>query len=287
MIVKIHKSNNFSIVCNEIYKNPLISARAKGIYGYLMTLPEDWKLVLSHLYQQFSEGRDAISKALKELETYGYVKKERISNGDQESGGWEITVFESVGKFRPPTENPQLLSTNSNSINISTPINNNISNNTIASEAKKEIRSIFSSLYESKMKEISGTIAKLPWSGKEAKLLKKDMEIHGLEVLKKYIFIFFSDKDRTIADFTRHRAAAGYSFSVFHGMISKLAMSKVKIESACPHCRGVGKHSPDCKIVLEKIKEENNEKKEINRLKDINKDFSFTNEFNKRIKKGA
>ena len=287
MIVKIHKSNSFSIVCNEIYKNPQISARAKGIYGYLMTLPEDWELVLSHLYKQFSEGRDAISKALKELETYGYISKKRVTLKDQKSGGWDITVFESVGKFRPPTENPQLLSTNSNSINISNTINNNISNTTIASEAKKEIRTLFSSLYGPKMEEISGTTAKLPWSGKEASLLKKDMEIHGLDVLKKYIFIFFSDKDKSIADFTRHRAAAGYSFSVFHGVISKLAMSKVKIESSCPHCGGVGRHSPDCKIVIERLDKEKEEKIEINRLKDINKNFSFTNEFNKRIKRGA
>ncbi len=278
MIIKINKSNNFSVVYNEIYRNPNISARAKGIYGYIMTLPPDWKLILTNLYDQFAEGRDAIRKALAELEENGYIIKERVQNKAGKFTGWDITVLESLNLL---TENPKLLNIYTNSKIKSK--EKEISNSTIAPELKKEIRTLFSTLYESKTEEISGNKGKLPWSGKEASLLKLDLETHGADALKKYIYIFFSDQDKNIADFTRHRNAAGYSFGVFHGMLGKLALSKVKIKSACEHCGGVGKHSPDCKIILDKKAKENKEREEIDRLREENKDFSLTDAFNAKI----
>ena len=51
-IIKTKKTNNFSIIANEIFKNDIISARAKGIYTYLMTLPSDWKIYKNKLLFQ-------------------------------------------------------------------------------------------------------------------------------------------------------------------------------------------------------------------------------------------
>jgi hypothetical protein len=282
VVIKIEKNKNYTVVYNEIFKNPNISARAKGIYAYIMTLPPDWNLILTHLYKQFSEGRDAIKKALAELESYGYIIKERVQNKEGKFTGWNITVLESLDRL---TENPQLLTIYNNSINKSKE-NVNINIDTVAQKGKSVIRNLFKARYTTKLSELTGndSIA-MPWSGKEASLLKLDYETHGEETLVKYIEIFFSDKDATITDFTRHRNKAGYTYSVFHGMIGKLSMSKVKPHKVCSICgRGIG-HAPDCKILVDIRIQDKKERDEINRLKDENKDFSLTDAFEGLIKK--
>lgn len=151
---------------------------------------------------------------------------------------------------------------------------------------KKKINILFLTRYEQKSKEITGNIAKLPWGGKEGKLLSQDYETHGYHVLVKYIEIFFSDKEPSVADFTRHRNKAGYSYSVFHGMLSKLSMSKVKPAKACSYCGRTSGHNLNCKIELSRVNKDKKEREELNNLKDEYKDFSFVDTFNKEIKNG-
>lgn len=117
-----NKTDNYTIVSNEIFQRSDISARAKGIYAYIMTLPDDWKLYKSELYTHFSEGITAIDTAFKELEELGYITKERCKGEGGKFSGWDYTIRESVEKTdpmenrlsdNPKSENPQLLSTNS------------------------------------------------------------------------------------------------------------------------------------------------------------------------------
>jgi len=175
----------------------------------------------------------------------------------------------------------------SDSINtITNRMNNSISSyrdsNSI-SEDKKDIKGYFIKSYELKLKEITGNDVKAPWAGKEAKLLCQDYETHGRKTLIKYIDIFFSDRDRSVADFTRYKTMAGYSFGVFHGMISKLAMSKVKPTKACRHCGWTVGHDPNCLHIIATKERKLRDDIETNRLRDENKDFSFIDAFNNKI----
>lgn len=121
-IIKLtERTGHFVIVSNEVARRDDLSARAKGIYFYLMTLPPDWVLYRSELVKHFSEGKDAINTAFRELEKAGYIKKVRkLNNGRFD--GWEYSVYETStingfsdsGKPKtvfPCTGNPQLLST--------------------------------------------------------------------------------------------------------------------------------------------------------------------------------
>ncbi len=117
-----NKTDNFTIVANEIFQRSDVSARAKGIYAYIMTLPDDWKLYKSELYKHFSEGITAIDTAFKELEELGYITKERVKGEGGKFSGWDYTIKESVEKtdpmenrlsVKPKSGNQQLLSTNS------------------------------------------------------------------------------------------------------------------------------------------------------------------------------
>jgi predicted transcriptional regulator len=95
-IIRREKSENYSVIYNECFQNPGISARAKGIFAYLMTLPDDWKIYKRELSKHFKEGRDALNKAFEELEDAGYITKvpERVKGGML--AGWDYTVYEST-----------------------------------------------------------------------------------------------------------------------------------------------------------------------------------------------
>lgn len=118
-----NKTDNYTIVSNEIFRRDDVSARAKGIYAYIMTLPDDWKLYKSELYTHFTEGRDAIDKAFKELENLGYIMMEKEKDEKGRYIGWDYRIIESIENSdslknrlseNPKSENPQLLNTNNN-----------------------------------------------------------------------------------------------------------------------------------------------------------------------------
>jgi hypothetical protein len=117
-----NKTENFTIVSNEIFRRSDVSARAKGIYIYIMTLPDDWKLYKSEIYKHFTEGITAIDTAFKELETLGYITKERCKGEGGKFAGWDYTIRESIEKtdpmenrksVEPKSVNRQLQSTDS------------------------------------------------------------------------------------------------------------------------------------------------------------------------------
>lgn len=113
------QKNGYSVISNSALRDPKLSARSKGLYAYIMTLPEDWQIYKEELYKHFTEGRDALNKAMKELIQSGYVEvmqtKENGKFGINEyiikdtAGGKPFTENPSTEK--PLTENPQLLNT--------------------------------------------------------------------------------------------------------------------------------------------------------------------------------
>jgi hypothetical protein len=100
MIIRAEKNRNYSVIKNTCLKDSNLSARSKGIFAYIMTLPDDWKLYKSELYNHFSEGKKAIDTAFKELETAGYIHKQREKNKEGRFDGWKYTLYEE------PTETP-------------------------------------------------------------------------------------------------------------------------------------------------------------------------------------
>lgn len=94
MIIKVEKQKNYTVISNHIFKDDSISARAKGIYAYLMTLPEDWKLYKSELFKHFTEGEKAINTAFKELEENNYIFKSKSKGEKGKFTGWEYTIYE-------------------------------------------------------------------------------------------------------------------------------------------------------------------------------------------------
>lgn len=85
MIIRVNKAADepYVIQRKALYQITTLSWKAKAILLYLLHLPANWEVRVSHLVKQATDGRDAVYSALKELKNAGYVvqKKSRASNG--------------------------------------------------------------------------------------------------------------------------------------------------------------------------------------------------------------
>lgn len=121
MTIRVKKRQRYTVVDNALLENTSLSFKAKGILVYLLSKPDDWVIYMQDIISQSTDGRDAISAGVKELEQAGYIQRKRQKGGDNKFIGWEYVVYEfpitdypksdfPITAF-PITENPQLLST--------------------------------------------------------------------------------------------------------------------------------------------------------------------------------
>lgn len=87
---------SFTQVPNDLICNPEISSLAKSLWCVLYSKPDNWTFFWGEILTHLKEGRDAIKKASKELEEFGYLCKKQLkqnSNGKMIFSGMEIELF--------------------------------------------------------------------------------------------------------------------------------------------------------------------------------------------------
>lgn len=80
----------FTQISNELICQNTLSAKAKAIYCYLYSKPEDWRFYRSEIAKNFKEGRDAISGGIKELIEQGWIETYPIRD---EEGKFAYTEY--------------------------------------------------------------------------------------------------------------------------------------------------------------------------------------------------
>ncbi len=115
-IIRRHKTENYSVISNHCIRNKSLSAKAKGIFCYIMTLPDDWKLYRTELTGHFSDGKDSIRSGFDELIEAGYIKATQLRDETGKLSGWEYDIHEYPPADlpiaeNPPSGNPPLLNT--------------------------------------------------------------------------------------------------------------------------------------------------------------------------------
>ncbi|MEU6511019.1 hypothetical protein [Streptomyces sp. NPDC046942] len=71
-------ADQFTQIANGLFRDPRISYKAKGLFGYVSTHRDGWQVTVAHLATVGSDGREAIRAGLKELERFGYLIRERL-----------------------------------------------------------------------------------------------------------------------------------------------------------------------------------------------------------------
>lgn len=87
LIKTIHDKKNPYVILNKtIINDKRISFKAKGIFFYAFSKPEDWQFYVSDLINQSPEGKTAVRSGLKELENHGYLYRKYHMNGNLING---------------------------------------------------------------------------------------------------------------------------------------------------------------------------------------------------------
>jgi hypothetical protein len=74
-VIRVKKTKNFVTVCTHIFSETKMSFKAKGLWGFCMSRPDDWMFNVQHLKTVSKDGEDAIYSAIDELIEFGYARR--------------------------------------------------------------------------------------------------------------------------------------------------------------------------------------------------------------------
>ena len=83
--MKLSKANvPFTMVANEVLSRADLSLKAKGLYAYLFSKPDDWDFAAERIAKECKEERKAVMRTLKELEVAKLLTRVRLKNSRME-----------------------------------------------------------------------------------------------------------------------------------------------------------------------------------------------------------
>ncbi len=193
---KLVIKNRYATIPNDLVNSHRISLKAKGLFAYIQSKPDGWDFSAERIASQLKEGMPTVSSALKELESHGYLTRERYQN---ENGYWmiqyilhdnsslhiQIPVAENLISGNPIQENP----------NTGKP-----SNNIKKESSKKE--SIKESTVKSRREEIFDL-----WFKYKAEKKQRYTETGRAALLKKWEWV----TDDQLEQYVNHSMANNYS----------------------------------------------------------------------------
>ena len=107
---KLIIKNRYGTIPNDLLNSIHISFKAKGMYAYIQSKPDNWEFSAERISKQVKEGLPSVISALKELENFGYLARNRYQNN---KGFWvvdyllyEIPIEENLITGKPNEENP-------------------------------------------------------------------------------------------------------------------------------------------------------------------------------------
>lgn len=101
------KLKDFTIVRNSIFKDYTLSAKAKGVACQLLSLPPTWDYSVKGLVELFDDGEASIRSALTELESHGYLRRERERDQGR-LGKSKYIITDMLKGEKPNVENPHV-----------------------------------------------------------------------------------------------------------------------------------------------------------------------------------
>ncbi len=95
-IIRVERvPNGYATMDKRFLEDDRLSFKAKGILAYLLSKPNNWKVIVWDLVQHCKDGKTSVYAGLKELKECGYYKKVPVRSEDgTRIVRWESTVYE-------------------------------------------------------------------------------------------------------------------------------------------------------------------------------------------------
>ena len=181
-VMRVHKSNNFTVMSNYHFREKGMSLKAKGLLSLMLSLPDDWDYSVAGLVTLSKDGKDGVMAALLELEKMGYLTRTRTTNSKGQFNGIEYNIYEKPQRevpiaekpilAKPTAENPSQLNTNQ--------LNNNLLNTEIIYILDNQIRNLeLRSLYREYAEMRIGINSPLSATGMKKLLERADRLANG------------------------------------------------------------------------------------------------------------
>jgi len=107
-VIRVEHNANYTTMSNYHLRDERLSLRAIGLMSKMLSLPEDWDYTVKGLAAIVKEGRDAVRKALMELEAAGYLVREQGRSAGGNFAANDYTLYEEPQALPslPLTEKP-------------------------------------------------------------------------------------------------------------------------------------------------------------------------------------
>jgi len=91
--IRHSKQRDYTVMNNTFLKDDKLSWKAKGLFAYILSLPEDWKIYLNELQTHATDGETSLRSAIKELTDNGYIVQKRLKD---DKGRWASYVYQII-----------------------------------------------------------------------------------------------------------------------------------------------------------------------------------------------
>jgi hypothetical protein len=106
-IIRVDKTKNpFAQIDRRIFENENLSWKAKGLLAYLLSRPDDWRVIMGDLVKRSTDGADAVRTALGELQKAGHARLEQLRGEGGVLAGTRWIISEAAMPVGEQTEMP-------------------------------------------------------------------------------------------------------------------------------------------------------------------------------------
>ena len=102
--IKLVRRTGFTVLPNQLLRDPTLTLQAKGLFALMMSYPDDWEYSVRGLAADIGCGRDKVRSALQNLEDSGYLLREQVHTESGKFAGNLYVLYDE--KISPLPENP-------------------------------------------------------------------------------------------------------------------------------------------------------------------------------------
>lgn len=124
--IRHSKQRDYTVMNNTFLRDNNLSWKAKGLFAYILSLPEDWKIYLNELQTHATDGETSLRSAIKELTDNGYIVQKRLKD---DKGRWASYVYQII-------ENPFVENLNVDNLDMENQVLLNTNNTKYLNELK-------------------------------------------------------------------------------------------------------------------------------------------------------